>query len=463
MTWGISAMTPAVCPGPIHRREFLRAGVLALGGLSLADVLRARAQGETASRSTSVILFWMWGGPSQLETYDMKPEAPVEYRGPLRPIRTNVPGIEICEYMPLQAQMADKFSIVRSLHHEMAAHNDGSIEVLTGKTPRIPDPTSQAHSEHPDFGMVASRVRGPRLDGMPQYVGVQRAPFMTRPTYLGVAHKAFETGDPSAADYAPKNLTLETGLDNGRLDDRKSLVRQFDRFRRDLDLGRSLEGIDVFRSAAFQLLTSRAVADAFDIRQEDPKLRDRYGRHRWGQSCLLARRLVEAGVAVVNIDATAPNNTTKHFSWDDHASAFHLDYAQRERLPQMDQALTALIQDLHDRGLFEQVVVVACGEFGRTPRVTYAPTNFSDQPGVGRDHWPQAFSAFVSGGKLRMGQVVGATNSRSEYPAHDPVTPQDLLATLYRHLGIDSQQTIVDFSGRPIAILPDGRPIEQLL
>lgn len=456
-------MAGIFCRGPFRRREFLRAGVLALGGVSLADVLRERARGEGETRSTSVILFWMWGGPSQLETYDMKPDAPLEYRGPLRPIRTNVPGMEICEYMPLQAQMADKFSIVRSLHHEMAAHNDGSIEVLTGKTPRVPDVTSQAFSEHPDFGMVASLVRGPRKDGLPQYVGVQRAPFMTRPTYLGVAHKAFETGDPSVPDYTPKNLTLETGLDNGRLDDRKSLVRQFDRFRRDLDLGRSLEGIDVFRSAAFQLLTSRAVADAFDIRQEDPKLRDRYGRHRWGQSCLLARRLAEAGVAVVNIDATAPNNTTKHFSWDDHAGAFHLDYAQRERLPQMDQALTALVQDLHDRGLSDQVLIVACGEFGRTPRVTYAPKNFSDQPGVGRDHWPQAFSAFVAGGGLRMGQVVGATNSRSEYPVQNPVTPQDLLATMYRHLGIDSERTIVDFSGRPLAILPDGKPIAQLV
>jgi hypothetical protein len=145
----------------------------------------------------------MWGGPSQLETYDMKPDAPSEYRGPLRPIRTNVPGIEICEYMPLQAQRADRFSIIRSLHHEMSAHNDGSIEVLTGKTPSVPDPTSQAHSEHPDFGMIASRVRGARADGMPQYVGTQRSPFMTKPTYLGVSHKAFDTGDPSREAFAP--------------------------------------------------------------------------------------------------------------------------------------------------------------------------------------------------------------------------------------------------------------------
>lgn len=451
------------CRGPLQRREFLRAGVLALGGITMSDVLRLRAQAAEPVRNTSVIMFWMWGGPSQLETYDMKPNAPSEYRGPLSPIQTNVPGLDICEYFPLQAQMADKFSIIRSLHHDMSSHNDGSIEVLTGKTPAIADPTSTARSQHPDFGMVASYVRGRHPQGLPQYVGLQRAPFMTMPNYLGVAHKAFETGDPSRPDYAPKNLTLATGVDNARLDDRKYLVNQFDRFRRDLDLNRSLDGVDQFRAAAFQVLTSRTVADAFDIRNEDPKLRDRYGRHRWGQSCLLARRLAEAGVAVVNIDATAPNDTTKHFSWDDHAGAFHLDYAQRERLPQMDQALTALIEDLHNRGLEKQVLVIACGEFGRTPKVTYAPTNFSNQPGVGRDHWPSAYSAFISGGNLRMGEVVGATNSRAEFPIENPLTPQDMMATIYRHLGIDTQQTIRDFSGRPLAILPEGKPIAQLV
>lgn len=451
------------CRGPVQRREFLRAGVLALGGVTLPEVLAQRAAAGQANADTSVILFWMWGGPSQLETYDMKPDAPSEYRGPLNPIRTNVPGIEICEYMPLQAQMADKFSIIRSLHHEMSAHNDGSIEVLTGKTPSKPDPTSQAHSEHPDFGMIASYVRGPRADGLPQYVGVQRAPFMTEPAYLGVSQKAFDTGDPSVEKFSPPNLTLAAGMQNERFDNRRSLVRQFDQFRRDLDQSGSLEAIDEFRASAFNILTSRAVADAFDLSQETPEKRDRYGRHRWGQSCLLARRLAEAGVAVINIDATAPNNTTKHFSWDDHASAFHLDYAQRERLPQMDQGLTALVTDLYERGLNERVLVIAMGEFGRTPRLSHAPTNFSNQIGLGRDHWPQAFSAFISGGGLRMGQVVGQTNSKSEYPLHDPVTPQDLLATVYRHLRIDPAQNLLDFSSRPVPILPGGKPIDALI
>ncbi|MBC8352969.1 MAG: DUF1501 domain-containing protein [Planctomycetes bacterium] len=447
--------------GPLRRREFLRAGTLALGGLTLPTLLQSRADAGTTRAQTSVILFWMWGGPSQLETYDMKPDAPTEYRGPLHPIHTNVPGIDICQYMPRQAKIADKFSLIRSLHHTMSAHNDGSIEMLTGKTPAQPDPTSQARSQHPDFGMIASRMRGARSDGLPQYVGAQKAPFMTTAGYLSAAHKAFETGDPSKPDFAPKNLTVATGLDNGRLDDRRNLLSQFDRLRRGLD--RDADALDEFDRRAFTILTSTTVANSFDLSQEDDKLREAYGRHRWGQSCLLARRLAEAGVAVINIDATAPNDTTKHFSWDDHAGAFHLDYAQRERLPQMDQGLSALITDLYDRGLDKNVLVIACGEFGRTPRVTYAPKNFSNQPGVGRDHWPNAFSALIAGGGLRSGQVVGATNSKSEYPTHDPVTPQDLLATVYRHLGINYRHELNNFAGRPVPILPNGKPIATLI
>ena len=454
-------MAVPICPGPSRRREFLRVGTLALGGLTLSDLLQRRAQAGTTGAETSVILFWMWGGPSQLETYDMKPDAPSEYRGPLHPIPTNVPGMDVCQYMPLQAQIADKFSIIRSLHHEMSAHADGAIEVLTGKTPSVPDLTSKAVSEHPDFGMIASRMRTPRSDGLPHYVAVQRPQHMTRPGYLGVSHQAFNAGDPSKEPYAPKDLTLLTGVGNRRLDDRRDLLRQFDGFHRIHD--EDAAGIDEFREAAFSILTSTKVADAFAIGKEDPKLRDRYGRHRWGQSCLLARRLAEAGAAVINIDARAPNSTTKHFSWDDHAPAFHLDYAQRERLPQMDQALTALITDLHDRGLDKNVLIIACGEFGRTPRVTHAPKNFSNQIGLGRNHWPNAFSALIAGGGLRMGQVIGQTNPKSEFPTHDPVTPQDLLATVYRHLQIDARHQFKDFSGRPVPVLSTGTPIASLI
>ncbi|WP_298869212.1 DUF1501 domain-containing protein [uncultured Gimesia sp.] len=458
-------MHDSLCTGPLPRREFLRVGTLALGGLTLADLLAARAMAGVGDPETSVILFWMWGGPSQLETYDMKPDAPSAYRGPFNPIQTKVPGMEIVEHFPRQAKIADRFSIIRTLHHGMSAHNDGSITVLSGKEPAAPDPTSTNKSTHPDFGMIASYMRGSRSDGLPQYIGVHRSPFMTAPNYLGLMHKAFHSGDPTVKGYAPNNMKLAAGIDGQRLNDRRSLVTQFDQFRRDLDLDGSLGGTEDFRRAAFQMLTSSKVADAFDISQEDESLRDRYGRHRWGQNCLLARRLVEAGAAVINIDATAPSNKSEYFSWDDHAGPFHLVHANLERFPQYDQAISTLIEDISERNLDRKILVVACGEFGRTPRLSHRQTfpGKKGGPWLGRDHWPGAFSALISGGGLKMGQVIGSTNSKAEYPLHDPVTPQDLLATIYRHLGIDYSHDLVNFSGRPVPILSSGRPISQLL
>lgn len=455
-----ASTTRPLCRGPATRREFLRVGASALGGLSLADLLAARAAAGTSVVSelpTSVILFWMWGGPSQIETFDPKPNAPSEYRGPFRPIATSVPGIEICELFPQLAKIADKYSLIRSLHHEMASHNDGSIEVLTGKTPSIADPTSTAKSEHPDLGMIASRLRGSRSDGLPQYIGIPTQPFMTRPQYLGVSHSAFVTGDPSAENFRPANLTIHGGLNGRRLDDRLGLARQFDQHRQQLN---ATEGLEAFHRQAFQLLTSTSVANAFDLTREDPKLRDRYGRHLWGQSCLLARRLAEAGAGVVTIDALAPKlGMPLYFSWDDHANAqpgWDMAKGMTLRAEYMDPALSALIEDIHQRGLDEKILVVAVGEFGRTPRVSMNSGN------LGRDHWPQAQSALVAGGGLRMGQVVGATNSKAEYPAERPLHPQDLLATIYQHLGINHRHEFPDFSGRPIPVLPYGEPIREL-
>ncbi len=450
------------CHGPnaANRREFLRVGASALGGMSLADLLRARCLAEGSAdhkQETSLILFWMWGGPSQLETFDPKPKAPSEYRGPFQPIATSVPGIDICELFPQLAKIADRYSLIRSLHHEMASHNDGSIEVLTGKTPSVADPTSTAKSEHPDLGMIASRLRGSRADGLPQYIGIPTQPFMTRPQYLGVSHSAFVTGDPSAENFKPVNLTIHGGLNAQRLDDRLGLAKQFDLHRQRLD---AAEGMEAFHQQAVQLLTSRSVAQAFDLSREDPKLRDRYGRHLWGQSCLLARRLAEAGAGVITIDALAPKQGTPlYFSWDDHANAqpgWDLAKGMTWRAEHMDPALSALITDIHERGLDEKVLVVAIGEFGRTPRVT------SNNGCLGRDHWPQSQSALIAGGGLRMGQVIGATNSKAEYPAERPLHPQDLLATIYQHLGINHRHEFADFSGRPIPLLFHGEPIREL-
>lgn len=448
------------CWGPLRRREFLRAGALALGGASLADVLAARAASDNATADTSVILFWMWGGPSHFETYDPKPAAPLEYRGPFRSIQSTVPGMDLCEVFPQQARLGNRISLIRSLHHEMSAHNDGSIELLTGKTPAQIDPTSTARSDHPDFGMIASRLRGARPDGVPQYVGIPRQPFMTQTTYLGIAHSALAAGDPSAADFRPPNLTLSAGVDGHRLDDRATMISRFDRLRRDLDRSGALEGVDEFRARALEMLTHPTVATAFDISREDDRLRDRYGRHLWGQSCLLARRLAEAGTAVITVDALAPTLADRYFSWDDHINVdtrWDLADAMRYRAPYMDQAISALIEDLCQRGLDRRVMVVAVGEFGRTPRVN----NVAGL--LGRDHWPGAMSAMVSGGGLRMGQVVGATNSKGEYPAERPLRPQDLLATIYQHLGVNPQTAFKDFRGRPFPILSDGQPIAELV
>jgi hypothetical protein len=454
-------MTPLTCNGPMRRREFLRVGSLALGGMALPDLLAAQAAASPSAPDTSVILFWMWGGPSQLETYDCKPDAPSEYRGPLRPIRTTQPGLDICEVFPLQAKLGHRMSLIRSLHHRMSSHNDGSIELLTGKTPAKEDLTSTAKSDHPDFGMIASRLRGDRGNGLPAYVGVPRVPFMVQPTYLGMSHAGFAAGDPSVANFRPRNLSLDAGMDGTRLDDRRHLVGQLDRYRRGFDLHGAIEATGSFRQQAFQLLTSSAVADAFALDKEAPKTRDRYGRHLWGQSCLLARRLAESGVGVVTIDALSPVPTNPiYFSWDDHANpatGWNLEGAMRWRAPFMDQGLSALIEDIYERGLDRKIMVVAVGEFGRTPRLA------SPQGVLGRDHWPAAQCAMVSGGGLRMGQVIGATTSKAEYPVERPLAPQDLLATIYRHLGIDYRGTLNDFTGRPVHVLSEGEPIRELI
>jgi uncharacterized protein (DUF1501 family) len=261
--------------------------------------------------------------------------------------------------------------------------------------------------------------------------------------------------------FKPPNLSIDTGLGGARLGDRKSLVAQLDRYRRGYDLAGALVATDEFREQAFQLLTSTAVAEAFALDKEKPSARDRYGRHLWGQSCLLARRLAEAGASVITIDALSPDPSNPiYFSWDDHANpatGWHLEGAMRWRGPFMDQGLSALIEDIYDRGLDRKVMVVAVGEFGRTPRLT------SPQGVLGRDHWPSAQSALISGGGLRMGQVVGATTAKAEYPIERPLTPKDLLATIYRHLGIDYRASIVDFSGRPVQILAEGEPIGELV
>jgi len=449
------------CPGPMPRREFLQLGSLALGGLSLTDLLAQRAAAGHNDPETSIILLYCHGGPSQLETYDLKPQAPSDYRGVFSPIPTNVPGMEICELFPLQAKLADKFSLVRSLHHEMSSHSDGGIEVLTGKTPIRPDPTSQSKSDHPDLGSVASRIRGMNARAIPPYVAIPNKLYMTRPQYIGSHHGPFEVGDPSSTNYKTPQLNIVAGRNDNGLNDRRALLGQLDTFRHEVDRQSPLLATDKFRDLAFRMLTSPETAAAFDIGKEDDKLRDRYGRNIWGQGCLLARRLAEAGTAVISLYVNTPKTGQEFTNWDDHimnaGRPGHFGDYMRTRLPYLDQSLSALIEDIYQRGLDRRIMVVVMGEFGRTPRLSH------NSQGTGRNHWPQAYTALVSGGGLKMGQVVGATNSKAEYPTERPTTPKDLLATIYRHLGIDRRQTFKDYTGRPIHILNEGEPIRELL
>jgi len=448
------------CPGPVPRREFLQLGSLVLGGLSLTDVIAQRAVSGTAMADTSVILLFCHGGPSQLETYDLKPLAPREYRSVFSPIETNVPGMEICELFPLQAKLADKFSLIRSLHHEMSSHSDGGIEVLTGKTPVKPDPTSTSKSDHPDLGSVASRLRGMSAHAIPPYVAIPSKLYMTRPQYVGAHHSPFEVGDPSSINYKPPQLNIVAGRNDNGLNDRRALLSQLDTYRHDVERQSPLLASDEFRDLAFRMLTSPETAAAFDISKESQKLRDRYGHHIWGQGCLLALRLAEAGSAVISLYVNTPKPGQEFTNWDDHimnaGRPGHFGDFMRTRLPYLDQCLSALIEDIHDRGLDRRIMVVVMGEFGRTPRLSH------NSNGTGRDHWPQAYTALVSGGGLKMGQVVGATNSKAEYPTERPYTPKDLLATIYRHLGIDRDHTFLDYSGRPIPVLNEGEPIREL-
>ena len=433
----------------------MQVGALAVGGLSLAQIMEGRAANGASRRDTSVILLYLNGGPSHMETYDMKPEAPLAYRSVFPAIKTNVPGIELCELFPLQAKLADKFAIVRSCHHTMSSHSDGGIQVMTGKTPEVPDPMSTSKSKHPDFGHVASKFRGLLLPEMPAYVSQLGRVGHTRPNYIGIEHGSLTSNGNSPLGR------MATGRDGEGLNDRRRLLRQFDQFRYGLDLRGNVPGTDGFRQQAFSMLTSERAANAFDLAKESDAMHDRYGRHSWGASCLLARRLAEAGTAVTTISFNTPKSGQEYTNWDDHIQNAgrpgHFANYMKVRLPYMDQALSALIEDIYQRNLDKRIMVVVMGEFGRTPRLSH------NSHGTGRNHWPQAYSVLFSGGGLRTGQVVGATNSKGEYPAHRPYTPEDILATVYQHLGIDPRAHLTDYSGRPIQLLSHGKPIPELL
>jgi hypothetical protein len=432
------------------RRQALRAGFLGLGSLTLADLLRLRSQAAAPPPTdTAVILVFLAGGPSHLETYDLKPNAPDEIRGPFRPIPTSIPGIEVCEHLPLHARLAHRFSLIRSCTHGDASHQHGVSRMMSGYT--LPKPTSTfGEGTYPEMGAVVTRAFRDQRRGLPPAV-VMGANMTANyvpgndPGYLGEAYR------PPRVDKGIQGATLRTG--RARLDERLELLGGFDAARREFDAHGTMAVMDGFNRQAVDILLSDQARTAFDLGRESPKLRDRYGPA--GQQLLLARRLVEAGISFVTVSGFGGGPGTKAFNWDDHEVNWDLPTAMRARLPRYDQALTALIDDIFARGLDRKVLVISMGEFGRTPKIrTVNSLN-------GRDHWPHAMSILVSGGGMTMGQVVGATNAWGERPKERPLDPHDILATVYKHLGIDHRQEFLDSSGRPIP-LARGTPISEL-
>ncbi len=466
------------CAGPLHRREWLRIGGLSLGALasgavpSLSTLLSAaEAQTSDVDSQFSVILFWANGGPSHIDLFDLKPDAPSEYRGPFRPIATNVAGMEITELLPTLATMADRYSLIRSLHHERNEHSGGTHRFLTGYSSRA---ANLNDAEYPEIGSIVSRqlanlsrdvptfIANTKLYGSgPAYLGPGFAPYMPNPNPLSsTGNNTYDPIPIYAAGGGNDDLAItpEGALSLGR---RRGLLQSLDVLPRRLESGQAFSAMDTFQQQALAMLTSSRTRTAFDLNQETDATRRRYGETHWGRSLLTCRRLVEAGVRFVQCQAEfrLPAEIGVTSNWDDHSVNSHIFDAYRQKLPSLDQSVSALIGDLYERGLNERVLFIFCGEFGRTPKIYYQDA--SKRPG--RDHWASAMSIFLSGGGMRMGQVIGTTNSKAEEPVQRAMDSNCLLATLYARFGIDPKHAFLDQSGRPTTILPQGEPIRELL
>jgi hypothetical protein len=413
------------CDG-VTRRGFLKIGAFG-AGVTLAEMLRLRAQaGASGSSGKSAIMIYLPGGPSHLDMYDLKPDAPKEIRGEFHPIATNVTGVEICEHFPLQARMMDKLAVVRSI---ISAGEHSDSLVMTGYTQ-----ATNRITAHPSFGSVVSKLRGGSNAAVPPFVSLRGLSTGTEPGFLGVAHRPFSPNGPGLQDLRPGE-----GMKEGRLQERQALLKGLDDIRRDLDATGAMAGLDNFTVRAFDMVASGAVRNALDLSKEAAGSRERY---KGVEQFLTARRLIEAGVGCVTLAIG---------SWDTHGNNFT---SLKRQLPQVDRGIANLIQDLHDRGLNNDVVTVMWGEFGRTPKIN---------GNAGRDHWPQVMSALVAGGGLKMGQVVGSSTARGETPKDRPCTVSQVLSTLYHAIGIDPALTFPSGSGRPMHILDDRQPVAELL
>lgn len=441
----------------LNRRGFLHAGVLGAGGfgLGLSDVLRAQATDTNHSAPRkNVIILWMRGGPAHQDMWDPKPKAPVEYRGEFGVTSTNVSGIQISDMLPMCAQVMDKWSILRSLHHDNAGHSAGDQICFTGHPPGQ-DPNQNIH---PSCGSIVAKQLGHLSPELPAYVMIPRQVPGTDSAYLGVGYKPFETlTDPATkGPFKLPNFELADGVSVNRLADRRSLLAGFDRLRSTAEASEQMQSLDDFQQQAWGILASDKARNAFDLDAEPPEVRERYGFEAafnpgasdrcgapaWSQRILLARRLVEAGVRLVTVDLRW---------WDTHVLGF--DSLRRGFLPRFDKAYSALISDLHERNLLNDTMVVAWGEFGRTPRVN---------KNAGRDHYPNVFGAAIAGGGIQGGRVIGASDSKAAFPLENPKTPQDVLATIYHHVGVNPNTHYLNNAGRPIAVLPFGKRIDEL-
>lgn len=433
------------CDG-VSRRNFLKIGALGLGGLTLPDIFRAEASAGSKNSHKAVIMIFLPGGPSHQDMFDLKTDAPSEIRGEFKPIKTNVPGIQICEHLPMLAGMMDKMAIIRSIVGATGDHY--AVQCLTGRSHVKPP-----QGGWPSLGSVLSKLQGPVDSAVPPFVGL--SPKMGHmewadagaPGFLGVAHAPFKPDGAGKTDMVLNGITLD------RLSDRKALLSGFDRFRRDVDATGLMEGLDSFNQQAFGMLTSSKLLQALDLQNEDPKVRDRYGKGdpknrddggpKLMEHFLMARRLVESGVRCV---------TLAFSRWDHHGDNFG---ALRQDLPLLDQGVSALIEDLHQRGLDKDVSVVVWGEFGRTPTI--------NKDG-GRDHWPRVSCALLAGGGMKTGQVIGATDRLGGEATDRPVQFGEVFATLYHNLGLDvTAATLRDLSGRPQYLVDGFQPMKELV
>ncbi len=447
---------PSFCDGLV-RRDFLRLGVAGMFGssLSLASLMRAEAApGARGVKDTgvSVIYLFLKGGLSTIDTLDMKPNAPAEFRGDFHPIGTNVPGIEIGDALPKLSQQMDKICLLRGFGHKNSDHGPADHYMLTGYFPTAGfNPSLTPNNQRPSFGsIIAKKLGGQAKDraasSIPPYVCLPQLSNSGGAAYLGATCAPLSIdADPAAPDFAVPDMVPPVNLSAGRLNNRRELLRHVDQLQKsaELDANTRAKTVDVFRQKAFELMTSPQAKAAFNLQAEPDKLRDEYGRGTLGQSCLMARRLIEAGVRCV---------TVEHSNWDTHDNNFSV--LRRDLLPQLDPALATLFRDLSDRGLLGKTLVIVTGEFGRTPRIN---------KNAGRDHWGPSFTVALGGGGVKGGRVIGASDDRAERPADKPHGPEDLAATMCHLTGIDPKEEFLTPEGRPVKIVNDGKVIWEAL